>query len=144
MTEQCLLMSKQKKRKHRHNLTIPAQWRLEETSGGLFQSNLLPKAGSSRAGCQESQCTGMFGMSPAFCHGQMELPGFQFLPIAPCLTTGHHQKESMSIFLLPTLQLLISIVEIHSHSAPLQANQPHIAQPSLRCSPISELFSISL
>jgi len=67
----------------------------------------------------------------AFSHVQMELPVFQFVPIALYRVTGHHWKEPGPIHLAPTHQIFIGIDKIPSQSYLLQAEQPQVSQPFL-------------
>lgn len=64
-------------------------------------------------------------------HIQLELPASLFVVIASCLVTRHHQKESGSSLLTPSLVILVHIDEIPSRSSILQAEQAQLSQPPL-------------
>jgi len=64
-------------------------------------------------------------------HIQMELPVFQFVPIAPCPVAGHHREESGPILVTPTLEIFIGIYKVPSQSSLLQAKQAQFPQPFL-------------
>lgn len=60
---------------------------------------------------------------------QMENPVFQFVPIASCAITGHHQKQLGPIHWAPALSIFISIDKIPSLSPLLCAKQPEASLP---------------
>ena len=64
-------------------------------------------------------------------HLQLELPLFQFVPIAPCPVAGHHWKESGPVLLTPTLQIFRGISKVPSQPSLLQAEQAQLPQPLL-------------
>lgn len=61
----------------------------------------------------------------------MELQVFQFVPVAPCPVSGHHQKEPVPIHLTTPLWIIIGIDKMPSQFSVFQAEQSHISQPFL-------------
>ncbi|KAK4830703.1 hypothetical protein QYF61_012872 [Mycteria americana] len=58
-------------------------------------------------------------------------PVFQFVPIASCPVTGHHQIQPGSVFSTPSLQVFIYIDKMSPQPSLLQAQQSQLSQPFL-------------
>jgi len=77
------------------------------------------------------QCSVTLTVKKFFPHVQMELPVFQFVPIASCPVMGRCWKEPGPIHLTAALWIFMSTVKVPSQPSLLQAEQALVSQPFL-------------